>query len=170
MEKMMAKEGNFHAPTNGEVNGDGTEAHYCTVDGTLTAAGVDLSENGRIVTSFSQICVDFSQRVDGDTYHIDAIIPPIVQTLGLVKASDAQHDVRIVNTLFLKGSVQMVGNIPRGTIIFQSPPVHLGRICGPHEYPEMDPGFALTVDGKQALLRADPIGLMSYSWNYGVPC
>lgn len=171
----MAGEGTFHTPTTGEVSGDGAEAHYCTVDPTMTAAGVDLSENGRLVTSFSQICMDFSQRVDGETFHIKTTIPQIVQILGLVKTSDPLHDIQIVNTLFLKGSVQMVGNIPKGTPIFTSPPAYLLRDCGPQNYanpPNLknNPGFAPTADGHDVLQRADPIGLITFSWRYGIPC
>ncbi|MBR0866287.1 hypothetical protein JQ614_32170 [Bradyrhizobium diazoefficiens] len=168
----MAGEGSFHSPTSGEVNGDGSEAHYCTVDATLTAAGVDLSENGRIVTKFSQICTDFLQRVDGNTYHIAATIPQIVQTLGLVHGSDPLHDIQIVNKLFLKGSVHLVGNIPDGTPVFiQRRPITLSRLCGAQNYTNNDPPlYTLTEDGNEALLRADPIGLISITWRYGVPC
>jgi hypothetical protein len=170
---MMAGDGRIQVPTTGEVNGDGSEAHYCTVGDPFAGAGageVELPENGRIVTRFNQVCVDFSQRVDGDTYRIEAVITQMVQTLGFVKASDPQHDIQLVSTLFLKGSVQMVGNTPQGTEIFRSPPIYLGRGCGPQDYTPSSPGFALTVDGREALLRADPIGLLSFSWRYGVPC
>jgi hypothetical protein len=170
---MMAGDGRIDLPTTGEVNGDGSEAHYCTVDEPFAGAGtgeVELLENGRIVTRFNQICIDFSQRVDGDTYRIEAVIAQIVQTLGLAKASDLQPDIQFVSKLFLKGSVQMLGSTPQGTEIFRSPPIYLGRGCGPQNYTPKSPGFALTVGGREALLRADPIGLLSFSWRYGVPC
>lgn len=169
----MAKEAIFHLPTTGEVNGDGTEAHYCTIDDPLTRTGtgeVALTENGQVVTRFNQICIDFAQRVDGDTYRIEAVIAQVVQSLGLVKATNPAHDIQFVSTLFLKGSVQMVGNAPQGTVIFQSPPIYLGRSCGPQSYSPKSPGFALTVNGKEALLNADPIGLLTTFWQYGSPC
>jgi hypothetical protein len=108
--------------------------------------------------------------VDGDTYRIEAVIAQVVQSLGLVKATNPQHDVQFVSTLFLKGSVQMVGNIPQGSTIFRSPSIYLGRSCGPQNYNPNSPGFALTVNGKEALLNADPIGLLTAFWQYGTPC
>lgn len=169
----MAGDGAIHLPTTGEVNGDGTEAHYCTIDDPLTGTGtgeVEFPENGRTVTRFNQICIDFSQRADGDRYSVEAYIAQIGQTLGLVKASDPKHDIRCFSTLFLKGSVHMVGNTPQGTPIFKSPTISLLRVCGLHDYTPDSPGFALTVKAHEALLRADPIGLLSFSWQYGVPC
>jgi hypothetical protein len=169
----MANEGVIRRPITGEVNGDGSEARYCTVDDPFTGAGtgaVDLPENGRVVTVFNRICTDFTQRAIGDEFRIEAVISQIIQSVGLVKASDPQNDIQIVSTLFQNGTVKIVGNVPQGTPIFRSPPIFVGRRCGTPTYDPKSPGFARTVTGHEALTQADPIGMITFSWHYGVPC
>jgi hypothetical protein len=162
-----------HQPTVGEVHGDGNEAHYCTVDDPVTGAGlgyVQLPENGRVVTAFNQICTDFTQRVIGDEYQIEAYTSQIAQLAGLVRASDVNNDLQIRHTLFLQGTVRMTGNVPTGTAIFQSPWIPVARVCGVTTYDLNSPGFVRTLTGHEALSQADVIGLISFSWFNGVPC
>jgi hypothetical protein len=84
----MSKEGVIRRPTFGEPSGDGSYARYCTVDDPVTGSGtgaVELSENDVVVTVFTGVCTDFTQRAFGDEYRIEALISQIIQSVGLVK-------------------------------------------------------------------------------------
>jgi hypothetical protein len=88
----------------------------------------------------------------------------------LIEAYDPNNDLRISHTLFLTGTVQIVGGVPQGTPIFNSPIIFLARSCGTPTYNPNTPGFARTVSGHEALSQADPIGLITFSWQYGISC
>jgi hypothetical protein len=170
----MPNEGAIRRPTAGEVDNDGRHARYCTVDDLSTGSGtgaVELPENGNTVTIFGRICSEFTEKVFGDEYWlIEAAISQVNQSVGRVHATNPQNDVQIVHTLFLRGTVQIIGNVPQGTVIFESPPIFLARRCGPQTYNPDSPGFAKTKSGREALRQADRIGMISFSWHYGIAC
>jgi hypothetical protein len=162
-----------NVPTKGERDEDGSFARYCTVDDPTTGLGtgeVKLAEAGRMVTVFDRICTDFTQRIIGDTWQIEAFTSTVNQSLGIVRAADPANDLQIVHILFLLNSVQLIGGVWQGTPIFTSPPILVGRGCGVQSYSPASPGFTNTISGGEALSRADPIGMVSLRWHYGVPC
>ncbi|WP_035975832.1 hypothetical protein [Bradyrhizobium sp. th.b2] len=159
----------INTPTHG--NPDGRFARYCTVDDPLTGAGsgqIELSEHGALVTIFGRVCTQFTQKLFGDDNRIEAATSQVSQSLGTV--SDAQPTVMITHTLFLRGTVQISGNIPTGQVVFRSPSVGLARGCGIQTYAPPSPGFVKPVVFLRSLDDVDPIGLITFSWNFGAPC
>jgi hypothetical protein len=160
---------NISSPTHG--NPDGRFARYCTVDDPVTGAGsgqVQFVENGAVATVFGRVCTQFTQKLFGDNYLIEAATQQISQSIGRV--SDPQPTLLITHTLFARGTVQMAGNIPTGQIAFISPPVPLARLCGIQTYVPPSPGFVKPVLPIRSLDEADPIGLITFTWRFGSPC
>jgi hypothetical protein len=121
-----------------------------------------------LVTVFSRVCTQFTQKLFGDDNRIEAAISQVSQSLGRV--SDTQPTVMITHTLFVRGTVQISGNIPTGQVAFRSPPVGLARGCGVLTYTPPSPGFVKPVVFLSSLGDVDPIGLITFSWNFGAPC